>query len=168
MHEDFWEFKPTHLALMRTNHKPIITSSDIGTWRRLALFPWKVTLPEKEWDLSLGDKLADASTKSAILNWMLEGSCYLQDGKFDFSPNIRKATKEYQFDSDIFGQFFDQHYIKDDGERVKAKEIRDLYNEEHPKHPISYNRLSDELLDHGFDREHTRDGRFWNGFRPRT
>lgn len=167
MYEDFWEFKPTHLTVMRTNHKPVITSSDIGTWRRLALFPWKVTLPKNEWDLSLGDKLADESTKSAILNWMLEGGSYLKDGKFDFSPNIRTATREYQLDSDVFGQFFDQHYIKDETGRVQAKEIRDLYNEEHSKQPISYNRLSDELFDHGFDRKHTREGVFWSGFRKR-
>ena len=57
VHEDFWEFKPTHLALMHTNHKPIITSSDIGTWRRLALF--EGGSPEKEWDLVWATKLAD-------------------------------------------------------------------------------------------------------------
>ena len=47
MREDFWSFDPSHTFVMLTNHKPIVTGTDEGIWRRLRLVPWDVVIPDQ-------------------------------------------------------------------------------------------------------------------------
>jgi len=58
MREDFWSFEPSHTFVMLTNHKPVITGTDEGIWRRVRLVPWAVVIPARDRDEGLGDKLA--------------------------------------------------------------------------------------------------------------
>jgi putative DNA primase/helicase len=57
MREDFWHFTPSHTFAMLTNHKPDISGTDEGVWRRVRLIPWEVVVPEDERDEHLGDRL---------------------------------------------------------------------------------------------------------------
>ena len=71
MHEDFWEFKPSHKLVLLTNHIPRIHGNDYATWRRLhALeFPVRISGAEKDKKL-LGKLLAE---REGILAWAVEG-----------------------------------------------------------------------------------------------
>ena len=57
MHENFWEFSPTHKLALVTNHKPKVTGTDHAIWRRLRLIPFEVTIPDAEQDKTLPAKL---------------------------------------------------------------------------------------------------------------
>jgi putative DNA primase/helicase len=40
MHEDFWEFKPTHTLMIGTNYKPRIVGTGDAIWRRVKIVPF--------------------------------------------------------------------------------------------------------------------------------
>ncbi len=57
LHQEFFDFPPTHRIVIRGNHKPTINGTDEGIWRRLRLVPFTVTIPEGERDHHLLEKL---------------------------------------------------------------------------------------------------------------
>jgi putative DNA primase/helicase len=40
LHQEFFDFEPTHRIVIRGNHKPAISGTDEGIWRRLRLVPF--------------------------------------------------------------------------------------------------------------------------------
>jgi putative DNA primase/helicase len=63
MRQDFFEFEPSHLLVMSTNHLPRIDDDTVAVWRRLRVIPFTVEIPESDWDNELKDKLrAEADT----------------------------------------------------------------------------------------------------------
>ncbi|MBA3485458.1 MAG: hypothetical protein H0T51_26990 [Pirellulales bacterium] len=50
MRQDHWEFRPSHLPVLVTNHKPRVIGTDYAIWRRLRLVPFGVTIPEARQD----------------------------------------------------------------------------------------------------------------------
>jgi len=57
LHQEFFDFHPTHRLLIRGNHKPTINGTDEGIWRRLRLVPFTVSIPPEEQDRDLLTKL---------------------------------------------------------------------------------------------------------------
>jgi putative DNA primase/helicase len=52
-----FEFDQTWKIFLAANNKPAISSSSVATWRRIKLVPFTVTIPKRERDPELGDKL---------------------------------------------------------------------------------------------------------------
>jgi len=71
MREDFWSFDPSHTFVMLTNHRPVLTGTDEGIWRRLRLVPWDIVIPPEERDEELPDRLA--LERDAVLAWLVAG-----------------------------------------------------------------------------------------------
>ena len=46
MRQDTFEFRPEFKLWLSTNHKPVITGTDLGIWRRIRLIPFAVQIPE--------------------------------------------------------------------------------------------------------------------------
>lgn len=65
MREDFWQFKPSHLSVLVTNHQPIVRGTDNGIWRRLRLVPFTVTIPEADQDRSFRRSVHPAKPSSS-------------------------------------------------------------------------------------------------------
>jgi len=57
LHQEFFDFRPTHRLVIRGNHKPAINGTDDGIWRRLRLIPFTVSIPPAEQDHDLLRKL---------------------------------------------------------------------------------------------------------------
>ena len=57
MHQDFFEFQPTHKLFLAANHMPIIRGTDHGIWRRIRLVPFTVTIQDEKQDKGLLAKL---------------------------------------------------------------------------------------------------------------
>ncbi len=108
MHENHWEFKPTHTLFLTTNHKPVIKGTDNGIWRRLRLVPFKVTIPATEQDKDLGDKLK--AEYPAILKWAVTGCLqWLSNGKDLKAPaEVMAATETYRAEQDQLGAFIEE------------------------------------------------------------
>jgi putative DNA primase/helicase len=72
LYEEFFTFLPTFKIFMATNHKPTISGTDHGIWRRIIIIPFTTTIAEENRDIYLSEKLLDES--SGILNWLITGA----------------------------------------------------------------------------------------------
>lgn len=94
-----FELKPSCKILIETNHLPTIMESDYGTWRRLRVIPFPVTIPPSEVDTMLKEKLfAEAE---GILAWAVSGAVEYYRSGIPRCQSVEKATVEYRNDSDI-------------------------------------------------------------------
>lgn len=100
-----FSFVPTAKILMVGNHKPIVTDTDDGLWRRLVLLPFTQTIPEHDRDPDFKRKLLDELP--GILVWAVEGARHiLSTGDQLTPPEIAKrATQSYRSDSDVLGEW---------------------------------------------------------------
>lgn len=103
MREDFWEFEPTHKVVIAANHRPIVTNSDHGIWRRLRLVPFNVVITADQQDKDLPEKLR--AELSGILNWCLLGCIEWQTEGLKDPPAVLSATEGYRCDSDNIAAF---------------------------------------------------------------
>jgi putative DNA primase/helicase len=71
MRQDFFTYKPQFKLLILGNHKPALHNVDEATRRRFHLIPFTVTIPERERDPSLPERLK--AEHPAILGWMMRG-----------------------------------------------------------------------------------------------
>lgn len=103
LHQEFFDFRPTHRIVIRGNHKPAINGTDEGIWRRLRLVPFTVTIPEDERDHQLLSKLE--AELPGILNWALQGCREWQAQGLKPPPIIADAVRAYREESDTLGRF---------------------------------------------------------------
>ena len=88
LHREFFEFNPVFTPWLRTNHKPIITGSDDGIWRRLVLIPFTQKFDPSNQNPNLERELLEE--RDGILKWMIQGSIeYLKDHELKLSPQIQ-------------------------------------------------------------------------------
>lgn len=125
MREDFWEFKPSHLALMVTNHRPAVRGVDNGIWRRLKLVPFNVVIPEAEQDPELPRKLR--AEYPLILRWMVQGYLDYQRGGLLPPEAVQIATTEYRGSMDSFMQFIDERCTLNASYNVKSSALLHNY-----------------------------------------
>lgn len=161
MREDFWEFEPTHKIVMLTNHKPVVSGSDHGIWRRIRLIEFGQTFwdpskgengpPELRQDKILEEKLRDEYP--GILRWIMEG-CQLWLHDDEVVPMaVETQTIEYRESQDVIGQWIDERCERDLEGRELASQLYADYREWAIKlgeYPVSHKKFSMTLTDKGF------------------
>ena len=106
LHQEFFDFAPTHRIVIRGNHKPAINGTDEGIWRRLRLIPFTVTIPEDERDHQLMSKLQ--LELPGILNWAITGCLEWQRDGLRPPSIITDAVRAYREESDTLGRFIEE------------------------------------------------------------
>ena len=107
LNQEFFEFTPTFTPWLRTNHKPIITGSEDGIWRRLVLLRFGRQITETDRDPDLERKLLEE--RDGILMWMVTGArLFLAEGLCK-SQNMLSDLASYRSDSDLIGEFLSDH-----------------------------------------------------------
>lgn len=107
----------TFTNTVSANHRPKI-GTDHGIQRRVQIVPWDVIIPNDRADPMLKAKLK--AEASGILNRMVRGALrYLTRG-LPMPEAIREATREYQEENDILGQFLALAVAKVPGNTVGA------------------------------------------------
>jgi putative DNA primase/helicase len=122
MHQDFFEFNPTHKLFLAANHKPVISGTDEGIWRRIDEVPFTVTIPEVQQDKELIDKLR--KELPGILAWAVRGCLEWQNQGLNEPPEVRAATASYRSEMDIVESFINERCVL--SSRAKAN-VTDLY-----------------------------------------
>lgn len=166
MRQDFFTFKPTHLLMLQTNHRPKVTGNDEGIWRRLRLIPFAVTVPPERRDPLLPDKLK--AEASGILAWAYRGwQAYQRDG-MPTPDKVKAATNEYRDASDQIGGFLEE--ATDPGEyfSVEAGELYRCYSQwcdDNGDRPRNQREFGMRLSERGFERFRSNGVRRWRGMR---
>ncbi|MBS0441182.1 MAG: PriCT-2 domain-containing protein [Proteobacteria bacterium] len=98
-------FVPTAKLLVRGNHKPVVTGTDNGIWRRLRLLPFLRQFNDDERDDGLTARLV--AEADGILQWALEGLRKWQRHGLKPSGAVDRASAAYRRDMDVVGQWLD-------------------------------------------------------------
>lgn len=120
-----FEFTPKFKIWVSTNHKPIITGTDDGIWRRLVLIPFDVQIPDEKVDKNLKYKLLREAP--GILNWMVQGAyMWMKDG-LEAPEKISEAGELYRNEMDVIEEFITDRCERVEGSRVRNKILYEEY-----------------------------------------
>ena len=105
MRQDFFSFEQTFSITLIVNHKPIITGTDVGIWRRIRLIPWEYRITDAE-RRPQDEVVAELTSEGpAILNWLLAGLRDWQSSYYWVAPEVQVATDAYRAEMDVLGDF---------------------------------------------------------------
>jgi len=105
MRQDFFEFESTWTIFLLCNHKPTISGTDLGIWRRVRLVPWTVTIPPEEQrpqDDVVRELMAEGP---AVLAWLLAGLADWQRDRHWRAAAVQEATEAYRAEEDRLAGF---------------------------------------------------------------
>jgi putative DNA primase/helicase len=153
LHENPFDFIPTHKALLTTNHKPVVKGTDAAIWRRVHLLPFtkKIENPQKDFR----EKVLIPEL-SGILNWALEGlRDYLRQGLVP-PKAVLAATEDYRQDMDVIGRWIEECCDLDPGAKVPTRTLHAAFTawaEQELGWEFTAARFARELGDRGFGKE---------------
>jgi putative DNA primase/helicase len=164
MREDFWHFDPSHTFAMLTNHKPVISGTDEGVWRRIRLIPWDVVIPESERDELLGDRLK--LELDAVLAYLVAGYQQWHERGLDDPDRVVKATEAYRAESDALARFIDQQCLTGPNFHVGSSDLFAAWSKwcaGEGEEPGSATAFATMLQNKGFDNYTYSGRRRWRG-----
>ena len=135
------------------NHKPRITGTDDGIWRRIRLVPFTVQIPEEE---RLPRHTLEKTLKAeaeGILKWMVDGCLAWQQGGLQEPPEVLEATQGYREEMDDLADFFDEYCRFGYEYQVRTKALYAAYlrwcseTANKPSGKIKFNRRVEERFD---------------------
>ena len=118
MHENFWEFTPTHQLFVAANLKPEVRGTDLAIWRRIIVIPFNVTIPPPDQDKNLTQKLK--AELPGILAWAVRGCLDWQRDGLGASEEVVEATANYRAEQDLIGQYLEERCVEGDRFEVRA------------------------------------------------
>lgn len=106
-----FQFEPSHTMWISGNHRPRITGTDEGIWRRLRLIPFNATIPESE-RRPMAEVLEEFRAElPGILRWAIDGAVTWYDWGLPKSQTVDTATMEYRGDEDIVARFIAEQCV---------------------------------------------------------
>lgn len=151
------------------NRLPAVADSSKGFWRRVLVIPFNRSFEEGEVIPDLKEQLDQELP--GIFNWAIAGLQRLrQRGSFTIPAQVRRATSQYQEDSNAVLSFVqdecetDQHYL------VQSSALYSAYKDwayENGYKPLSSRNLKRELEALGFYSKRLAAGVFYYGLKPR-
>lgn len=159
-----FEFDVEFKIWMATNYKPIITGTDDGIWRRMAIIPFEYKIPKHKIDKKLTSKLK--AELSGILNWCIDGYQMWREKGLDEPQIVTDQRDEYRSEMDIVYSFVKDKCITNPLASVKKSDLWETFQDW-----IKYNNEYDKMgskrfyieVNKLFDTEKRRDGTYYIG-----
>lgn len=151
MRQDSITFKSTHTLFINTNHYPLVSTTDHGTWRRLTAvrFPFRFRIPPSEdmtdpdqHRLREGERWGDPDLKAridrdpdlpaAVLAWVVAGARRWYGDRaclHTLPPAVQEATTAWRADSDVGYQFASEHLEVAAEHLVPSSYLTEKFNE---------------------------------------
>ena len=104
MRGDFFDFEPSHLTWVMSNHLPEVKEGGPSFWRRVRLIPFLHVVPEEERVPDLHEKLLEREG-AAILGWAVKGAVEVINRGLGTPEAVVAATREYEISEDSLASF---------------------------------------------------------------
>jgi P4 family phage/plasmid primase-like protien len=117
-------YLPRFVAVMSTNHKPIIKGSDDGIWGRILMIPFERNFrkdPHLKEDIHRGERIA--TELPGVLRWLVEGAIEYQAVGLMRPRRIENAASSYRDDMDILKEWIDTWLEFDPAYAVSAADL---------------------------------------------
>lgn len=110
------------------NELPKDVEQSEAYFRRFLIIPFRVTLPESEWDVELAQKIIKDEL-AGVFNWVLDGlKRLLKQKKFTESETVRKMIAAYKHDSDSVACFLrDENWGPDPHEPDHTETLKKVH-----------------------------------------
>jgi P4 family phage/plasmid primase-like protien len=154
-HKDNMSFDASHTILVTTNYIPVISETDHGTWRRLALvkFPFTFVKPgkpienpetERRGDPTLKQRIKDGKNgqHDAAVTWAVEGAFAWYENMRAIEAGdgevvsvmlppkqVEEDTFAWRMDADRILGFWSEMLIPDPAAIVLAADVTEMFNE---------------------------------------
>jgi putative DNA primase/helicase len=140
LHENPFEFLPTHKIELGTNYKPDVRGSDPAVWDRILLVPHMVRFDAapKDGEVKRIEAFKDkvlAPEYQGILAWMVRGCLDWQRAGLQVPASVKAATAAYRREQDRLQEFLDEYFTEDPESVVTLKEVWDRWKEFTDKRP---------------------------------
>ncbi len=166
MRGDFFTFTPVFKLLIAGNHKPALRTVDEAIRRRLHLIPFSVTIPKSERDPDLPEKLK--AEWPDILTWAINGAVEWHANGLQPPAVVTEATLDYLAGEDLIAVWLDDRCYQEPAARTLASALYKSFKEwaeATGERPGTQRAFSMALESHGFQKEKTREGRFFLGLK---
>lgn len=188
LHQHVFEFRPSCLIILESNHRPEIKGQDHGIWRRLKLVPFTRKFEGAAMDGMLkykfrgdyvpasawlpGDDMGDGL--EGILAWLIEGAMEWYRVGLQEPAVITDATLEYKETSDDIRSFITDKLVEGANVEIKGTDLFKLYldwatEENLPQNEVlTRSKLYAKMREHGAVDRMLHGSAHFNGFRART
>lgn len=127
LRQEFFEFRPSFLLMLATNHKPRFRGQDDGLWRRVKMIPFTRFFAPHERDPNLDKKLLAES--QGIAAWAVRGAQEWFAGGLRDPECITNATREYKETSDALAGFYPGVLLDESNARLDGASAFNSYLE---------------------------------------
>lgn len=116
-----FDMRPCLKLALTGNHKPRISGTDRGIWRRVRLVPFAASFEGKA-DPRLPEKLR--AEFPHVLAWLVEGCMAWQErGLSDTPQAVAEATEAYRAESDTLGQWLEERCTRGPNARTVSADL---------------------------------------------
>lgn len=122
MRGDFFDFDPSHLVLVASNHLPEVREGGPSFWRRVRLVPFEHVVPPENRDAELHSKLINEEG-AAILGWMVRGAIQVYASGLAAPEKVLAATDEYRINEDALASFVRDQCLLGEYQHCKVSEF---------------------------------------------
>ncbi len=167
LHGEWFSFEPVCKLWMATNHKPKISGTDDGIWRRIRLIPFLIQIPEDQVDKDLPGKLSEELP--GILNWAIAGCLAWQAEGLNEPEEVKEATNQYRDEENILTPFITDRCAIDPRLKVSVKDLYLAYAHyseetgEKPQNILGKQEFNARIKERGFEQGRSAKERYWFG-----
>jgi putative DNA primase/helicase len=147
MRGDFFDFNPSHLLLVLSNHLPQVQEGGPAFWARVRLIPFLHVVPAAQQVPDLHNQLL-ADEGAAIMGWAVKGAVDVLAGGLRDPEKVTVATHKYEISEDTLASFIENECERGEGHSVTVTKFRAQYEQhcrEMDAEPLSQKGLSMRL-----------------------
>jgi putative DNA primase/helicase len=158
LNREYFEFYPTAKIFLMTNHKPTISGTDNGIWRRIKLIPFLYQFTDAEKIEKYAEKFLFQELDGIFL-WALEGWLRLQREGLKEPNIIQESISQYRMSEDTVAVFLDEFCLLGKDNMVLGSDLYE-YFKKHTASTMAKKDFKDDLIKRGFEYRKGSKGKF--------
>lgn len=160
----YFTFYPAFKIWLMTNHKPIITGTDRGIWRRVRMIPFNARFEGSKADKTLPQQLQ--AELPGILAWAVRGCIRWQEHGLHMPEAVQTATEAYRSEMDTMGLFLAEETVDGAQYKATAKGLYAAYRQHMTENGLfiaSQPQFGRGLIERGYEKYRSNGQWWWRG-----